>query len=184
MWVDTGGWDGNIKKDLPEGAWLLPDPMFRTLPPPPIKYVVGFMFSKSAQRVVLIEKNRPDWQKRKLNGVGGKIELTDISPEAAMQREFYEETGIAYSAWDRFATLRGKHATVYVFKAFSDLAQYAQTKTDEEVGRYWVDELPEQVLPNLKFLIPLALTPGYEHTNFYFTEETDGKAQRSDSGTN
>jgi 8-oxo-dGTP diphosphatase len=39
-----------------------------------IKYVVGFLFNEGKTKVVLIKKNRPDWQKGYFNGVGGKIE--------------------------------------------------------------------------------------------------------------
>lgn len=164
MWADNGGWNGNVK--MPE-----PDPMFRTAPAAPKRYVVGFMFSPSCRSVLLIKKNRPDWQKGKLNGVGGKIEASDVSPAAAMQREFYEETGIAYGQWEQFATLSGPSAVVHVFRAWSSLLEHAFSKTDEEVGKYFTDLLPNNILPNLKFLVPLALTPGYEHTNFHFVED-------------
>lgn len=36
-------------------------------------YVCGFLMSYDMDKVVLIKKNRPDWQKGKWNGVGGKI---------------------------------------------------------------------------------------------------------------
>jgi len=37
-------------------------------------YVAGFMFSPDLENVVLIEKQKPEWQKGKYNAVGGKIE--------------------------------------------------------------------------------------------------------------
>ena len=40
-----------------------------------MNYVVGFMIQPHTQRVLFIEKNRPDFQKGKYNGVGGKIEI-------------------------------------------------------------------------------------------------------------
>ena len=58
-----------------------------------IYYVVGFLFNPDMTEVVLIKKNRPDWQKGLLNGVGGKIESGE-DPITAMIREFKEETGI------------------------------------------------------------------------------------------
>lgn len=175
MWVDTGGWNANIKTEgttPPPATILVPDPLFRTALARPKRYVVGFMFSPSGSSVVLIQKNRPDWQKGKLNGVGGKIEQGE-TPAEAMRREFYEETGIAFNtySWTLFATLNGPNAVVYVFRAWSDLIGNAFSKTDEEVGKYFADSLPNNILPNLKFLIPLALTPGYEHTNFHFVED-------------
>jgi 8-oxo-dGTP diphosphatase len=40
----------------------------------PTQYVLGFLFDPSQKDVVLIKKLKPEWQKGKLNGVGGKIE--------------------------------------------------------------------------------------------------------------
>ena len=31
-----------------------------------MNYVVGFVFDESMNRIALIEKNRPDWQKRQM----------------------------------------------------------------------------------------------------------------------
>jgi 8-oxo-dGTP diphosphatase len=69
------------------------------------KYVVGFLISGSL--VSLIKKNRPEWQKGKINGIGGKIEKGE-TPEQAMKREFYEEAGIRINKWKRFAVLNHK----------------------------------------------------------------------------
>lgn len=166
MWVDTGGWDGVIKMEERTQT----EPMFRTAPAPK-QYVVGFMFSPSRRSVVLIRKNRPNWQAGKWNGVGGKIELTDKSPVHAMQREFQEETGVPFvSNWNHFATLRGANDVIYVYRTFDESIEHATTVTDEEVGKHFTNDLPRDVLPNLRFLIPLALTPGYAHTEFFFED--------------
>ena len=37
------------------------------------RYVVGFVFNKSKTEVMLIEKQRPLWQKNHFNGIGGHI---------------------------------------------------------------------------------------------------------------
>lgn len=39
-------------------------------------YVAGFLFGPMPRHnyVALIRKNKPDWQKGKLNGIGGKVE--------------------------------------------------------------------------------------------------------------
>lgn len=46
------------------------------------EYVLGFAFTpkdlKGNQKVVLIEKLKPEWQKGKFNGIGGKLEKDDI----------------------------------------------------------------------------------------------------------
>ena len=42
------------------------------------KYVLTFLFTSDYKNVWLIEKNRPNWQKGSLNGIGGKIEKISI----------------------------------------------------------------------------------------------------------
>ena len=61
------------------------------------QYVLGFAFSRDKKDIILISKLNPEWQKGKLNGVGGKVEFEDASPMDAMYREFKEETGIECS---------------------------------------------------------------------------------------
>lgn len=125
------------------------------------KYVVGFMFDDLGERVLLIRKNRPDWQAGKANGVGGKIEEGEM-PLAAMTREFEEETGVKTDTtmWDCFALMSGfdfHDFEIYFFRAFNtELIFDAITVTDEVIGRFWVAALPEHV-PNLRWLIPMAL---------------------------
>ena len=50
---------------------------------PITNYVLGFAFSKSGQMVLLIWKNKPEWQRGKMNGIGGKIELGE-HPDATI----------------------------------------------------------------------------------------------------
>ena len=144
------------------------------------EYVVGFMFSKDGRDVALIRKNRPEWQAGKFNGVGGKIEPTDESPVAAMSREFYEETGVNVlrSNWIPFLTLTGETDAahpeqsnpykIYFFKTFSNLIQHAGTVTDEQIYILPADDLPKAVVPNLKFLVPMALAPDLKYAELSY----------------
>lgn len=121
-------------------------------------YVVGFMFSADGALVVLIQK-RPTagWQANLYNGVGGHVEDGE-DLEQAMIREFLEETGVWYIGWEHYATLIGSKYTVNVYRAFSDLIAECKTMTDEKVAGFYTDDLSGvEVVPNLKFLIPLAL---------------------------
>ena len=58
-----------------------------------MRYVVGYMFSPDYREVALIRKAKPEWQRGKLNGVGGKIEIGERKG-IAMSREFAEEAGV------------------------------------------------------------------------------------------
>ncbi len=122
-----------------------------------VSYVVGFAFDGGGN-VALVRKARPDWQKGRLNGIGGHIEVLEPS-HAAMVREFEEETGVTIPEWDLYATLQGKDWECYFFRAFEVDFTFLKTTTDEEILVCPVNPLPEDVLPNLQWLIPLALDP-------------------------
>lgn len=125
------------------------------------KYVCGFYFDHLLQNVVLIWKNKPAWQKGKLNGVGGKIEDGEL-PEAAMRRVFKEETGVDHQSWQPLVTLTGADWQVNFFHAVAlpDQFEYVETQEDEEVAKIPVDRLlawDYEHIPNLDWLIPMAL---------------------------
>lgn len=117
-------------------------------------WVVGFVF-KNRSEVALVTKNRPEWQKGRLNGVGGKIEEGETSVEA-MRREFKEEAGADIAEWREFALLKEKPGDVKFLVAHGD---YALTSmTDEPVAWYKIDDLKNApIMPDLHWLIPLAL---------------------------
>lgn len=123
------------------------------------EYVAGFLFSLDEKQVLLIKKNRPDWQAGCLNGIGGHIEKGE-GPKEAMQREFKEETGLDIYAWNKAVDLYGNGWLVHFFYAHGNL-QHAQSMTDEEVNIYDTQEVITRsaltVIPNLRYLIPLCL---------------------------
>lgn len=123
------------------------------------RYVTGFLFSKNSSHIVLIEKLSPEWQKGFFNGVGGKIEPGENAIDA-MAREFNEETGVLIPAeqWQCYAQIfRPSHYDLDVFFAHSDLAFNARTVEKEEVFVVELSKLPTNLIPNLNWLIPLAL---------------------------
>jgi len=137
-----------------------------------IHYVVGFLFSPDREWVILIRKTKPDWQKGRYNGVGGKIETTDVAPVDAMIREFKEETDVNITEWDDVAVLESPQYNVHVFKASSSEFTNVITTTEEEVcivevsSIYSMSEL--EIVPNLKWLIPLALNDENKYVHVYY----------------
>ena len=117
------------------------------------RYVVGFLFDDKGY-VALIRKNRPEWQRGRLNGIGGHIEDGE-SPEAAMSREFTEEAGVDNLTWRKFGIIKGSAYELHLFTAKSMTANI-KTMTDECVGWYSVRHLPENIIPNLNWIIPMA----------------------------
>lgn len=126
------------------------------------EYVCGFFFSHERSMVALIEKRRPDWQKGKFNGIGGKVEPGE-NKNHAMWREFMEEPGadIAPSKWTHFATLHhlAREGVVHFFRADADPTMPSELRqiTDERVlwcPSHYLAGLP--VMNNLRWLIPMA----------------------------
>ena len=121
------------------------------------KYVTGFLFNSDNNTVCLIKKNRPLWQKGRLNGVGGHIEEGE-SPKGAMIREFWEEAGERNIDWRQFLLVTGSGYELYCFTAKSagKSLNNIHSVTDEIIGWYPIESLPDNILPNMKWIIPMA----------------------------
>jgi len=119
-------------------------------------YTVGFMFDDDMKSVLMIKKNRPDWQKGLLNGIGGKMEHGEI-PIETMIREFQEECGIKTfeSDWYKVTDLHFKEAMIYFFTGNS-----AISLTDETIVRCNVGNILNgsivRIIENIPSLITLA----------------------------
>lgn len=134
------------------------------------EYVCGFVFKqlRHGPHVILIRKNKPEWQRGKLNGVGGKIDAFETAPEA-MCREFFEETGLAALGWTKFAHLEFQDSIVHFYQTTVDpLWDFSKSPEAEKIEEWDVNELlngtagrpggrATDLIPNLKWLIPLAL---------------------------
>lgn len=134
------------------------------------EFVLGFMFNKSLDKVALIKKNRPEWQSGLYNGIGGKIEcistVSSISsdiledPVDAMVREFKEETGYhcPRDKWKPVCILgRDKLFKVYIYKSIGNIEELTSL-TDEKVDLFDINNIPNNTIGNLKWLIQMALT--------------------------
>jgi 8-oxo-dGTP diphosphatase len=147
------------------------------------QYVCGFAFYGG--HVVLIRKIKPEWQAGKLNGVGGKIEPGEEAEEA-MAREFREEAGIGSSPgdWEMFAHCRFSQVDVFFLRSFDEVFARAHTVTAEIIEHWPVDEIPADVIPNLRWLIPLARhnEPGREivEINYEQNQNSDNQNRTPD----
>lgn len=135
-------------------------------------YVLGFIFDQNKEKVLLIRKERPEWQAGYWNGIGGKIEMYSAkngvvyeSPLEAMKRECKEETNWNYN-WKHCVTFVCSGGTVFVYKAISEyksLERGGETiifkQMEEEKLEIWrLDSLPDKMMKNLKWIIPVLLS--------------------------
>ena len=136
------------------------------------EYVLGLMYDYYDgyyQNILLIKKNKPEFQKGLLNGIGGKIEENEL-PINAMYREFEEETGISkdkyqtqYSFkndWRLFSILEKENEwKVYCYCIAINIIPNFKSMTDEEVGVYSIKDIFEnkyEIISNLKWLIEMS----------------------------
>lgn len=128
-----------------------------------INYTLGFCFRDG--KVLLIKKNRgPEYVVGKMNGIGGKIEHQETLLDG-MIREFHEETSVLIEDWHLYSTLNGTHAdgtrfSIFCFFNYADGQPFQVTDDGTGETLHWVqvgnlDDYP--VVPNLKWLIPLAV---------------------------
>jgi len=123
-------------------------------------YVLGFVFNKAKDRVLLVEKREPKWQAGHWNGIGGKIEQDDKNPLSAMHRETSEELGRPYD-WEHCIIFVCPSGTVFVYKVILDRVQQEisfEQKEDEQLKVWPLDNLPENMMVNLKWMIPICLS--------------------------
>lgn len=120
-------------------------------------FVLGFIFNRQKDEVLLVEKKRPEWQKGFWNGIGGKIKL-DETPWDAMDREAFEETDNSFE-FAHAITFVCPGGTVFVFRAIvpSTVIPFRQ-KEDELLTPHRIISLPKNIMPNLKWMIPLVLS--------------------------
>ena len=120
-------------------------------------YVLGLVFNYQEDKVLLIEKKRPDWMKGRWNGIGGKIEKNETSNDA-MKRECLEEIGYARCDFEHKIIFTCPGGTVYVFAAICTANKIPYKQIEDERLEVWdVDELPYKIMENLKWIIPLCL---------------------------
>lgn len=114
--------------------------------------------------VLLVLKERPSWQKGRLNLVGGHVEPGETPLEAAV-RELKEETGIEvdprpkYGMISPMGAILGVNCIVHCFSAFvgDKINPKPRPEETENVSWYsWAKVKDDfRLMPNLRIIIPL-----------------------------
>jgi 8-oxo-dGTP diphosphatase len=138
-------------------------------------YSLGFVFSRDKKDVLMINKKRPDWQKGKLNGIGGKVIIEERENYLiCMKRECFEETGLKIKAkWNEIGHITEYRAStdsrgyyiqedrVGIFCCFSNMIYKAKTTTDEKIEIVSVVNLlknKKRVVKNIVWIVEFALS--------------------------
>ena len=123
------------------------------------RYVLGIVTTPDKLYVLLM---KPTWQEGRWNGIGGKIEDGE-TPHHAMDREWREETQCKPPArWDLRIRLThcSRDSVVYFFHgtlSHSEMACFKDEGRGEILEIHRVSCLPERVMYNLKWMIPMFL---------------------------
>lgn len=122
------------------------------------KFTLGFVFNADLAKVLLVHKQRPDWQSGRINGIGGKI-VGDESALNCIVREWKEESALAIQPenWIRYALIKQLEGNVVVFasKFTGDMSE--ATQNDYEMIEWFdITNLPQNSLSNLIWLVPMA----------------------------
>ena len=125
-------------------------------------FSVGFLFNNCRDKVVLVKKKNPEWQRDKYNGIGGHLESGEDIVEC-MRREASEElkTDEIFD-WKRFCVVSDKEWQLHVFKACSNWVYQLPSRNDrnEELTLVRVDDARNMravTLYNTPWLLEMAL---------------------------
>lgn len=124
-----------------------------------IDSTLAFIYTPDLKKVLLIKKQRFEHHKGLLNGLGGKVEPGE-TPLDCVCREVAEEAGInlSPSQWKVVGELEWTTWHVTIFAAtYKGKLEDIKSMTEEVVAWYDVEALPNTVISNLRWLVPLCI---------------------------
>lgn len=135
-------------------------------------YVVAFILTPDFQFVWLIKKNKPEWQKDCLNGIGGKIEPGE-APVEAMVRELKEESGLTIDHKELIdigimqgINNDGSEFQVHIFTAVTN--EQLVTQEEEQIDVFEVREIKDHKhIENVPMLIETCIYRLTGHSFFH-----------------
>lgn len=119
-------------------------------------YVLALLYTADRNQVVLMRRTRPAWQAGRVNALGGRI-MAGESSRGAARREVREECGVDVAEWTEVLVWDDAEYVMHAMRAVDDRARDARTMEDQEVFLAAVRALPDNVIDNLRWLVPLAL---------------------------
>lgn len=113
-------------------------------------YVLGFIFDKNYEHVVIQTKNHPHFLAGMKNGLGGKIDPEE-TPVEAISREVMEEGGVMIptTEWQDVGRIADSHFDILVFSVVLDDLDSVVAQEDE----------PLEVMPVSEALVHHDMAP-------------------------
>ena len=118
-----------------------------------MRVVVGIITDN--EEILLLKKNNPDWQKGLYNGIGGKVEL-NTTPLETIIKKCQEELGVNISNWielDSEISSSGIEIVYFLATLNEGEIKKLQSQTDERAELFSINNLPTNILQDLKIQI-------------------------------
>ncbi|WP_206193259.1 NUDIX domain-containing protein [Aliarcobacter cryaerophilus] len=118
-----------------------------------MRVVVGIITDN--KEILLLKKNNPDWQKGLYNGIGGKVEL-NTTPLEIIIKKCQEELGVNISNWielDSEISSSGIEIVYFLTTLNEGEIKKLQSQTDERAELFSINNLPTNILQDLKIQI-------------------------------
>lgn len=118
-----------------------------------MRVVVGIITGN--KEILLLKKNNPDWQKGLYNGIGGKVEL-NTTPLETIIKKCQEELGVNISNWielDSEISSSGIEIVYFLTTLNEGEIKKLQSQTDERAELFSINNLPTNILQDLKIQI-------------------------------
>lgn len=118
-----------------------------------MRVVVGIITDN--KEILLLKKNNPDWQKGLYNWIGGKVEL-NTTPLETIIKKCQEELGVNISNWielDSEISSSGIEIVYFLTTLNEGEIKKLQSQTDERAELFSINNLPTNILQDLKIQI-------------------------------
>ena len=118
-----------------------------------MRVVVGI--TTDNEEILLLKKNNPDWQKGLYNGIGGKVEL-NTTPLETIIKKCQEELGVNILNWielDSEISSSGIEIVYFLTTLNEGEIKKLQSQTDERAELFSINNLPTNILQDLKIQI-------------------------------
>ena len=118
-----------------------------------MRLVVGIITDN--KEILLLKKNNPDWQRGLYNGIGGKVEL-NTTPLETIIKKCQEELGVNISNWielDSEISSSGIEIVYFLTTLNEGEIKKLQSQTDERAELFSINNLPTNILQDLKIQI-------------------------------